>query len=77
MHFWKKSRDQVDEIIDQLNLSKCIPNVSFKFISCQEICKKYVVMSNCNLRMRRCFKFLKHRSQNLSIETWIRVAKFN
>ena len=32
------SCDQVDEIIDQLHLSNCIPNVNFNFILCpQEI----------------------------------------
>ena len=31
--------ETMDKIIDQLHLLKCIPNVSFKFISCQEICK--------------------------------------
>ena len=39
IYFLKKSRDQVDIIIDQLQLSKSIPNVSFKFISCQETYK--------------------------------------
>ena len=37
-HFLKKSRNQVDQIIDQLHLSKSIPNVTFKLISCQETC---------------------------------------
>ena len=27
--------------------------------------------------MRRCFKFQIQGSQNVSIETWIRAAKFN
>ena len=39
IYFQKKLSDQVDKIIDQLHLSKCIPNVSLKFISCQGICK--------------------------------------
>ena len=30
------SRDQADKIINQLHLSKTIPNISFKFISYQE-----------------------------------------
>ena len=34
-------------------------------------------MSNCNLRMCRCFKFYIKGSQNVSIETWINSAKFN
>ena len=38
IHFWEKSRDQVDKIIDQLHLLKSIPNVTFEFISIQEIC---------------------------------------
>ena len=37
IHFLKKTRDLVDKITDQLHLSKCIPNVSFKFKSCQKI----------------------------------------
>ena len=57
IYFQKKSHDQVDKIIDQFYLSKCIPNISLKFISCQEFCKEYVVIRNCNVRMRRCFKF--------------------
>ena len=47
----------VDKIIDQPHLSKRIPSVSFKFISCQKICRYYVEMSNCNLCITRCFKF--------------------
>ena len=39
IYFSKKSRNQADKIINQLNLSICIPHVSFKFISCQEICQ--------------------------------------
>ena len=35
----KKTRDYVDKIVDQLHLSKSNPNVSFNFMSCQEICK--------------------------------------
>ena len=37
--FHKKARHQTDKIIDQLHCLKNIPNVSFNFISCQEICK--------------------------------------
>lgn len=33
------SIDQVEEITDKLYLSKGIPNVSFNFISCEEVCK--------------------------------------
>ena len=55
--FKKNSRDQVDQIVDQFHLSKCIPNVSFKFISGHEICKKYVLMSISNFHIRTCFKF--------------------
>ena len=57
IHFLKKTRDLVDKITDQLHLSKCIPNVSFKFKSCQKNCKWYVVMSHCNWRTCRCLKF--------------------
>ena len=32
-YIYKKLRDQVDNIIDQFHLPKCIPNVTFKFIS--------------------------------------------
>ena len=39
MHFYKTLGNQVDKIIDQLHLSKSIPNKSFKFISCQETYK--------------------------------------
>ena len=39
IRFQKKPRDQVDKIIDQLNLSMRIPNVSLKFISWKETCK--------------------------------------
>ena len=45
-------------------------------MSCQETCKSYVVMINCHLRMRRCFKVQAEECQNASIETWIRAAKF-
>ena len=38
-HFQKKSQDQLDEIIDQLRLLQKIPNISFKFLPYQEICK--------------------------------------
>ena len=34
IHLLKNSQDQVVSIIDQFHLSKCIPNVSVKFISC-------------------------------------------
>ena len=75
--FRKRHRDQVEKIIvDQLHLSKSFPQYKFKFISCQGICKKYVVMNNCNLRMRRCFKFQVQEFQNSPIETWIRNASF-
>ena len=37
IHFQKKSRDQVDKIIDHLNLSESMPNVSFKFILFSEL----------------------------------------
>ena len=37
--FLEKSRNQSDKITEQLHLSKSIPNVSFKFISCQDTCK--------------------------------------
>lgn len=40
--FLKKSRDQVGEIIDQLYLSKRIPDVSFNIISCKIIRKWWV-----------------------------------
>ena len=33
-------------------------------------------MINCNLRMRKCFKFYVQECQNTSIETWIGAAKF-
>ena len=39
IHFLKKSRNQVDKIIDQLHLSKSIPKVSFKFIWLRATCK--------------------------------------
>ena len=39
LHFQKLSRDQVNENNKQLYLSKRIPDISFNFISCQEICK--------------------------------------
>ena len=47
--FLEKVHDQVDKIIDKLYLSKRIPNVSLKSISCQETCKLYLLMNNCNL----------------------------
>ena len=72
-----KNRDRVGKIIDQLHLSKHITSVSFKFISCQEISKNYVKLSNCNLRIVRCFKFQVERYQNVSIEIWIRAVKFS
>ena len=50
--FWKKLRDQVDKIIDKLYLSKRIPNLYLKFISCQETCKLYLLMNNCNFRLQ-------------------------
>ena len=37
-----KSRDQVDKIIAQFHSSKSIPNASFSFNSCSEICKECV-----------------------------------
>ena len=37
-HFLKRSRNPADQIIDQLYLSKIIPNVSLKFL-CQENCE--------------------------------------
>ena len=61
-NFQKNPRDQVDKIIDQLHLSKSIPNVSFKFISCQENCKWHVVMNSCNLRMRADVSNFKYRN---------------
>ena len=36
--FLKKSRDQVDNV-EQLQLLKSVPIVSFNFISCQRLCK--------------------------------------
>ena len=70
IYFKKKSRDQVDKTVDQFYYSKCIPNVSFKFISCQEICKYYLVISNCNFCMRRCFKY-KYEGIKMSLrEKW-------
>ena len=45
---WKS---QIDEIIEQVNLSKSILNVSFNFIFYQEICKKYMVTSDRYLHM--------------------------
>lgn len=61
----------VDKIIDQPHLSKRIPSVSFKFISCQKICRYYVEMSNCNLCITRCFKFQveEYRSVPLKFES--------
>ena len=46
-------------------------------MSCQEICEQYVVMGNYNLLMRRRFKFWVSGLRNVSIETWIKAAKFN
>ena len=37
INFQKNLRDQVNKIIDQLHLSKSIPIVCLKIISCQEI----------------------------------------
>ena len=34
-------------------------------------------MSNSNLHKRRGFSILNIRTQNVSIETWIKAAKFN
>ena len=34
-------------------------------------------MKKQNLRMRRCFKFQVQECQNVSLETWIKVAKFS
>ena len=69
IHSQKKLRDQVDKIIGKLYLSKSIPNVCLKSISCQEACKLYLLMNNWNLRLQvwAC--------QNASNETWIRAAK--
>ena len=47
--FQKNLRNQIDEIIGQFNhesIHRVFLNVSFTFISCQEICKLYVVMIN-------------------------------
>ena len=44
-HFLKRSRNPADQIIDQLYLSKIIPNVSFKFL-CQENCEQWL-RENC------------------------------
>ena len=67
----------VDKIIDQPHLSKRIPSVSFKFISCQEICRYSVETSNCNLCITRCFKFQVEGYRSVSIEIWIRAAIFS
>ena len=37
--FYKKSRDQVDDLIDEQFLSKNIPNVSSNFRASQKSCK--------------------------------------
>ena len=46
IYFQKKSRDQVVKNIDQLQLSKSIPNVSFKFISCQSRNFQIIICGN-------------------------------
>ena len=76
-NFRKGLSDYVEKIIvDQLHLSKRFPQFSFKSISCQETCKKCVVMNKCNSRRRRCFKFQVQEFQSGPIELWIRAAKF-
>ena len=54
-YFLEKSHNEVDEVIDQLCLSKIFANVSFNFTSCQEICKEYLVTSNQDFPMSVCF----------------------
>ena len=39
IQFNKTSRYRLDKIVDQLFLSKSIPNVRFNFTTCHEICK--------------------------------------
>ena len=36
-HFQAKSRDQVDDVVGQLDLLRGIPSVRFNFILCQEV----------------------------------------
>ena len=38
--FWKQLREQVDKIIDQLDLSKSIPDEGFNFMNCRKFVKR-------------------------------------
>ena len=60
--------NQVDEVIDQLDLSKSILNGCFNFMSHQKIYTQYVVISDPNLSMRRCSKFEVYRCQNYRLK---------
>ena len=68
--------NQVDEIIDQLHLSKNILNESFNFPPHQKNYTQYVVTSNPDLCMRRCYKFEVYDCQNVCTETLIAASKF-
>ena len=58
VHFFKKLRDQVDKTIDKLYLSKSIPNVCLKSISCQETCKLYLLITAICASKYRSVKML-------------------
>ena len=62
---------QADDKINQFHGWKSIPNVNFKLISCQDICKLYLVRSNYDLNMSKCF----YSNLDKIIKIWLKKSK--
>ena len=69
--FQEKSYGYLHDDGYRIYSSKTIHNVSFQLISCQKICKKYVLTSNRELRMQ-ILQTLSTGVKNVSIEPLIR-----
>ena len=55
--FAKMAVKNLQTVTHQLGLSESIPNSCFKFVSCQENCKQYVVMNNSKFAHEQMFYF--------------------